>query len=117
MGTLKEYKGRADFSRNFFEVGGFSVKYPNGFATPSDAIAEAVKSESKVVVLCSTDENYTKLVQEIVPKLKENKLTVILAGYPKERIEEYRNTGVDEFIYLGADAYSILKRLLNSYEL
>ena len=117
IGSLKEYKGRADFSRNFFEVGGFDVKYPNGFASSDNALDEAQKSESKIIVLCSTDDNYTKLVKDIVPKLKRTNLTVVLAGYPKEKVEEYKKIGVDEFIFIGADTYAILKRLIDNYEL
>ncbi len=118
MGSLKEFKGRADFSRNFFEVGGFNVKYPNGFTTNDEATTEAINSNSKIVVVCSTDGNYEKLVPELAKKLKEqiNGVTIVLAGYPKDKIEEYKNAGVDEFIYLGADAYSIIKRLIGNSE-
>ncbi len=117
MGTLTEYKGRADFSRNFFEVGGFAVEYPNGFATCDDAISAIKNSDSKIIIICSTDDKYKELVPELSSKLKEQLIdvTIILAGYPKEQIEEYRNNGVDEFIFLGADAYSILSKMLNKY--
>ncbi len=118
MGSLKEFKGRADFSRNFFEVGGFNVKYPNGFTTSDEATTEAINSNSKIVVVCSTDGNYEKLVPELAKKLKTqiNGVTIVLAGYPKDKIEEYKNAGVDEFIYIGADAYSIIKRLISNSE-
>ena len=119
MGSLNEFKGRADFSRNFFEIGGFDVKYPNGFATCDEAIVAAKESDSKIVIICSTDDKYLELVPELASKVKEQikDATIVLAGYPKDEIEEYKNAGVDEFIYLGADAYSILKKLIGNYEL
>ena len=114
MGSLKEYKGRADFSRGFFEVGGFEIIYPNGFASTDDAVEAAIKSGAKAVCICSTDENYPELVPPIVEGLKkENKdIQIILAGYPKDQIEKHKETGVDDFIYLGADAVNVLSNLL-----
>jgi len=118
MGNLKEFKGRADFSRNFFEIGGFDVKYPNGFSTCDEAVITATNSKSKIVVICSTDDKYVELIPELASKLKEqiSGVTIVLAGYPKDKIEEYKNAGVDEFIYLGADAHTILSKMLTKVE-
>ncbi len=114
MGTLKQFKGRADFSRAFFEVGGFEIIYPNGFRTTDEAVKSALDSKANAVVICSTDDTYPELVPPIVKGIKEKSknTTVILAGYPKEQIEEHKKSGVDDFIYLGADAHSILSNLL-----
>jgi methylmalonyl-CoA mutase len=119
MGSIKDYKGRADFSRNFFEVGAFDVKYPNGFENNEQALSAIIKSGCNIVVLCSTDDKYVEIVPDLVSKLKEqvNGVTIVLAGYPKEQIEEYKKNGVDEFIFLGADTYSILKKIISNYEL
>jgi methylmalonyl-CoA mutase len=116
MGPVNQHKARADFSRGFFEVGGFEVEYqgPKGFENPEDAVKAAVESEAHVVTICSTDDTYPELVPSIVKELrqqKENMITV-LAGYPKDQIEEHKKNGIDEFIYLGADAYAILENLL-----
>ena len=45
-------------------------------------------------------------------KEKSKDVSVILAGYPKDQIEEHKKSGVDDFIYLGADAHLILSSLL-----
>lgn len=114
MGPLKQFKARADFSRSFFEVGGFEVVYPNGFATTDEAVSAAIESKAQAVVICSTDDTYPELVPPIVKGIKEKSkdVSVILAGYPKDQIEEHKKSGVDDFIYLGADAYQILSSLL-----
>lgn len=119
MGTVKDYKARADFATSFLEVGGFEVNYTNGFNTIDEAINAILDSGNKIVVICSTDDKYTEIVPELSSKLKTIKsdLTIILAGYPIDKIEEYKNAGVDEFIYLGANAYLILKRLISNYKL
>jgi len=115
MGPLKQFKGRADFSRTFFEVGGFEIIYPNGFATTDEAVKSAIESKAQVVVICSTDDTYPDLIPPIVKGIKEKSkdVSVILAGYPKDQIEEHKKSGVDDFIYLGADAHKVLSTLLN----
>ncbi|MBK7501210.1 MAG: acyl-CoA mutase large subunit family protein [Ignavibacteriales bacterium] len=114
MGPLKQFKGRADFSRAFFEVGGFEIIYPNGFATTDEALKSAIDSKAQAVVICSTDDTYPELVPAIVKGIKEKSkdVSVILAGYPKDQIEEHKKSGVDDFIYLGADAHLVLSTLL-----
>lgn len=115
MGPLKQFKGRADFSRAFFEVGGFEIIYPTGFATTDEAVKSAIDSKAQAVVICSTDDTYPELVPAIVKGIKEKSkdVAVILAGYPKDQIEEHKKSGVDDFIYLGADAHNVLSTLLN----
>ena len=116
MGPVKQHKARADFSRGFLEVGGFDVIYVKGFDTPEEAAAEAVKTGAEITVVCSTDDTYPELVPALMKTLKTaNKdMKVILAGYPKEQIEEHRKSGIYDFIYLGADVHSILKNLLTN---
>ncbi len=115
MGPLAQFKGRADFSKSFFEVGGFDVIYPSGFDVPDDAVKAALDSKAKTIVICSTDDTYPELVPPIVRgmKAKSPDCVVVLAGYPKEQVEQHKQTGVDEFIYLGADAVAVLSSIQN----
>jgi len=115
MGKLKEYKGRADFSRAFFETGSFDIEYPNGYESVEDVVADAIKSNADAIVICSTDLKYPKIVPQIIAKLKSKNsdVSVILAGYPKDQISEHKESGVDDFIYLGCNALSILGSLLS----
>ena len=114
MGPIKQFKGRSDFSRAFFEVGGFEIIYPNGFASPDEAVKAAIDSKANAVVICSTDDTYPELVPLILKGIKDKlkDVIVILAGYPKDQIEEHKKSGVDDFILLGADVYQILNGIL-----
>ncbi|MEN8191985.1 MAG: methylmalonyl-CoA mutase family protein [Bacteroidota bacterium] len=116
IGSLKEYKARADFSRNFFEVGGFDVVYPNGFNTIEEAVGNTIDENCKTVVICSTDDKYTEIVPTFCEQLKKKKndIAIVLAGYPKDKVEDYKSNGIDEFIFLGADAYTILNKLISN---
>lgn len=113
MGPLGQYKARADFTKGFFETGAFEVVYPEGFATPEEAAAAAVEAGVDAIAVCSTDETYPEIIPAFIKALgnAKEKLPVILAGYPKDQIEAHKESGVDEFIFMGADNYGIISRL------
>jgi methylmalonyl-CoA mutase len=113
MGPVKQHKARADFSRGFFEVAGFDVIYPNALNSAAEAVEAFEKSGAKVVVICSTDETYPEIVPAFMQELKKQNIEgyVVLAGYPKEQVEAHKESGVNDFIYLGCDAYTLLKRV------
>lgn len=113
IGTVKEYKARAEFAKGFFEVGGFEIIYSNGFSSTDEAVESALNSKSSIVIICSTDDKYKEVVPEFAEKLKsKNKnIQIILAGYPKDKIEEYKKVGVDDFIFMGAEVMKILNSL------
>ncbi len=114
MGPIPQHKPRADFSRGFFEVAGFETIMTDGFECPN-CFAKAYKEkQSPIVVICSTDATYPELVPGLVAKTKEINpdASIILAGYPKEHVEEFKKLGVDEFIHVKANAYEILTKLV-----
>ena len=109
LGPPRQHKARADFTQGFFEVGGFQVITNNGYATPEEAAAAALVSGAPAVAICSTDETYPDLVPPLVAAIKAAapQTVVILAGRPADQVEALRAAGVDEFVYLGADALAI----------
>ena len=113
MGSLKEHKARADFSRGFFGVGGFEVISPAGFKTPGDAVAAFLESNAKVAVICSTDDNYPTLVPAISAGIRARKpdTVIVLAGFPQDQIEAHKASGVNEFIHIRADALDVLTKI------
>lgn len=114
MGPVKQHKARADFSRGFFEVAGFDVIYPTPLNSVEEALDAYQKSGAKVVVICSTDETYPEIVPAFTEAFKQKGLNgiIVLAGYPKEHVENFKQLGVNEFIYLGCDSYTLLKKIL-----
>ncbi|MCB9008300.1 MAG: acyl-CoA mutase large subunit family protein, partial [Ardenticatenaceae bacterium] len=109
MGPLRQHKARADFTRGFFEVGGFALIDEGGFAEVETAVTAATKSGAKAVVICSTDETYPDIVPPLIQGIKAQQpdAVVILAGYPKDQIEAHKAAGIDAFIHLGADCLAI----------
>ncbi|MDM8530752.1 methylmalonyl-CoA mutase family protein [Anaerolineales bacterium HSG25] len=119
MGPIPQHKPRADFSTDFFQVGGFEMLGNNGFETPDAAAKSALESGASVVVICSTDATYPEIVPTLTKALKSAKpeITVIVAGYPKAHIDEFKAAGVDEFIHVRADLHAIVSKLQTQYRL
>jgi len=114
FGLPKQWTPRAEFARGFFGVGGYEIfEDLEGASTIDEAIAAASKSSAQVVVLCATNENYVEIVPDFVSRLKQIRpdIYVILAGYPFDRIEEYRQAGIDGFIHMRAECLSFLQEL------
>lgn len=117
MGTLATYKARADFSLGFFQIAGFDVVYPQGFASVDEAVSAVFTTRPAAVCICSTDDEYVSIVPDLMAKL--NALPscpiTILAGYPTDMVEKYRDAGVQHFIHLKANAcdtlYAIAKQM------
>jgi methylmalonyl-CoA mutase len=111
MGPLRQHKARADFSTGFLQPGGFQVVNSNGFDDVASAVKATIDSGANIVVLCSTDDTYPKLVPEFTKSLKAQKpeITISIAGYPKDSIESFKDLGVNEFIHLKANNLELLK--------
>jgi len=115
MGPLSQHKARADFSQGFFSIGGFEVIYPEGFLTLAEAVVAASASGAQVKVICSTDDSYREIVAPLTRALKDKSPAslVVLAGNPGKQAEVFRQAGIDEFIYLGADVPQVLSGILD----
>ncbi|WP_440999951.1 methylmalonyl-CoA mutase family protein [Fodinibius sp. SL11] len=112
LGHKKWRKGRATFSANFFGCAGYEIEDPIGFSDVDEAINAVKNKQPDIAVLCSSDKEYKELVSAIadaVSKLK-NPPILVLAGYPKDNIEEYKRSGIDEFIYSNCNVLETLKR-------
>lgn len=113
-GPLKQHKARADFSAGFLQVAGIKTVYPVGENDPVQLAKAALESQAAVVVLCSADENYPEIVPAFMAHFRaaSSKAMVLLAGYPKASVEEFRSQGVDDFIHIRANVYDVLTGIL-----
>ncbi|GAK57506.1 methylmalonyl-CoA mutase [Candidatus Vecturithrix granuli] len=115
MGPIPQHKARADFSIGFFEVGGFEMLKNDGFPTVDEAANAALASGAPAVIICSTDETYPEIVPVLTQKIKTAKpeTIMILAGYPQEHVEAFKQAGIDEFIHIRANLHDIVANLMN----
>lgn len=114
FGVLKQYKGRSDFSTDFFAVAGFDIKLGAGYLTADDAIKNISSITAPAVVICSTDDIYAEVVPTYAAELKKQKPTtkLILAGLPADNIDAFKAAGVDEFIHIKSNVYETLEKLM-----
>ena len=115
MGPFIQHKIRADFIRGFFEVGGFEVVYPNGFASADDAAKAFAESGCKYAVICSTDDTYPELVPAVTKAIKAAKAdsVVYMAGIPAADFEaSYKEAGLDGAVNIKSNNYETLKSIL-----
>lgn len=121
-GKLAMQRARAAFSQNFLGCAGFSVEDPGSLGDAGKAaqyLKDRLSGENHIVALtlCSSDEEYSELVQAILPMAAEKGLPVIVAGNPENK-EELSSKGVMEFIHLKSNVFETLvelqKRILGS---
>lgn len=111
LGDKKMRKARSAFSVNLFGCVGYHITDPIGFESIGEAVKEVGDTQPEVVVLCSSDEEYRRLVPELCKQLDEAALdpVVVLAGKPGEAAEEYRAAGVDMFIHARSNLLETLR--------
>ena len=107
-GNLTMRKARAGFATNFFGVAGYEIVDNPGFATPEEGAKAALESCADVVVLCSSDDEYAELTKPVCDILKGKVKSLVLAGFPKEMVDTYREYGIDEFIHVKTNALECL---------
>ncbi|MBS2537199.1 methylmalonyl-CoA mutase subunit beta [Catenulispora sp. NF23] len=115
LGSEAVYSARSSFAANLFQAGGIEgvvvpVPVESGSGADADALRAALAdSEAKIACLCSSDALYAEHATEVARILGEAGIQRIwLAGRPGERAEEYREAGVEEFVYVGCDVLSAL---------
>ncbi len=111
IGNKKESTIRADFSANYFGVAGYETRKSTGYDSIDEAANEIKSIKPEIIVLCSSDKDYRELVEpfcKVFREIKESKPILILAGLPEESLQDYRQSGIDYFIYKGSDVYETL---------
>lgn len=101
LGEFAESRPRAGFAAGFFAAGGLRTRETTG------------DERAAVVCLCGTDERYAAEAPARARALKALGCgRVLLAGRPGALEASLRESGVDGFIFLGADVVATLTPLL-----
>lgn len=111
LGNKSMSKIRAQFACNYFACGGFEVEDNNGFESVAEAVEAAKEAKADIFVICSSDIEYPALAEAVYHELRHHALLVI-AGFPKEYVEEITAIGINHFIH----AKSNIVEDLNAYQ-
>ncbi len=107
-GSLAMRRARSQFSSNFFACAGFEAIDNNGFKTVDEGVKAALESKANIVVICASDDDYPVIAPEILKKI-EKKAIVVVAGYPKDIVEELKSKGIKHFIHVKSNVLETLK--------
>ena len=117
LGPMGAYMARLDFTRGFFQVGGFDVADQAWFKTPEEAAKAALESGAPIVVAVGLDDIYVEAVPLLAKALKAGGVkAVLVAGLLKEQVDAFRLAGVDDFIHVRSDVHAVLTGLAKTLE-
>ncbi len=108
-------KARAGFASGFFACAGYEIIDNEGFSSPEEGYKAAGDAKADIIVLCSSDEEYLPLASEL-SKLREkrgNKSILVIAGNPKESLNELKQLGISHFIHIKSN---LLEELMHFQE-
>ncbi len=98
---------RSQFSCNFFACAGYEVIDNPGFATIPEGADAALQAKADIIVVCSSDEEYTVIAPEVA-SLAGGKAIIVVAGAPAS-MEELKQKGITEFIHLRSNVLETLR--------
>lgn len=111
-GNLTMRKARAAFSYDFIGVSGFDVHQEESFESAAVAAEESAKSDSHVVVICSSDQDYDETALDFIKAFRAittNKV-LLLAGAPKN-MDELTEAGLDGIVNMRTDVLMTLSSI------
>lgn len=111
---LKRHKIRADFTRSFFETGGFEVLGSPGFTNADDAAKALQESGALLTVICGCDPDYEAMAADFMKAIKAKLpgVNIILAGDPGEHADAFKAAGMDDYIFIKSDNYATNRKYL-----
>jgi methylmalonyl-CoA mutase len=112
LGAEATHRRRVQFMREWLEVGGFEAVYEGETTTAEEAVACVRENGALLVCLCGTDDAYSEHTEAFAKAFKASGVKgVAVAGRPGESERAWRAAGVDDFIFVGADAVATLESL------
>lgn len=100
---------RSQFSSNFFGCAGFDIIDNPGFNQIENGIKAVHEKDPDIVVVCSADAEYPVIIPEIIEKLGDTAI-IVVAGYPKEDVEDLKKAGIEHFIHVRTNVLETLQQ-------
>jgi methylmalonyl-CoA mutase len=107
-GSIVMRQARAQFSANFFACAGFDIIEDAVFETAKEGAEAALEANAAIVVLCSSDDEYTTAAPEALEALGGNVILVV-AGAPA-CADELKGKGITNFVNVRSNVLEELKR-------
>ena len=110
LGTPADFTARATFAKSFFETGGIEAIDTEGFTDPAALAAVFRTSGAALACLCSQDKVYAGQATAAAKALQAaGAKHIYLAGRAGEQEAALRAAGVNDFVFAGGDALTVLQ--------
>lgn len=108
LGPAGPRSARATFARNVFGVAGFEVDKPLKFDTIEEALDAASEASPEIIVLCSSNAEYSRLVPAFRGAISEDETTplLVVAANPADLNTDL---DVDDYIHQGMSLRNTLE--------
>lgn len=108
-GNLTMRKARAAFAYDFIGVSGYNVLQEKNFESAEKAAELSAKSDSSVVVMCSSDEDYNETALSFVKTFRalNSSKVLLIAGAPTN-MDELTEAGLDGCVNLRSDVIATI---------
>ena len=111
LGTPADFTARARFAKSFFETGGIDAIDTEGFTDPAALAAVFRTSDAALACLCSSDKVYAGQATAAAKALQAaGAKHIYLAGRAGEQETALRAAGVNDFVFAGGDALTVLQQ-------
>lgn len=108
IGNLAMRLARSQFSCNFLACAGYKVVDNLGFETVADGVKAAREKNADIIVICSSDDEYTTLAPEAYELVKGGKEIFVVAGAPAST-DDLKAVGIENFINVKSNVLETLK--------
>jgi methylmalonyl-CoA mutase len=110
LGTPADFTARAAFAKSFFETGGIEAVDTEGFTNPAALGAAFKASGAALACLCSSDKVYAGQAASAAKALQvAGAKHISQAGRAGEQEAALRAAGVNDFVFAGGDALTVLQ--------
>src|SRR5438876_3068595 len=111
LGSPADFTARATFAKSFFEAGGIEAIDTEGFTDPAALAAALRTSGAALACLCSSGKVYAGQAIAAAKALQAaGAKHIYLAGRAGEQETALRAAGVNDFVFAGGDALTVLQQ-------
>jgi len=108
IGSLSMRLARAQFSGNFFGCAGYELFDNLGFETAEEGVKAARAAGADLIVLCSSDDEYTEFAPATKAAIGSGKEILVVAGAPAT-MDELKAQGITNFINVRSNVLQTLQ--------
>ena len=112
LGQVVEHNVRSTWIKNYLAAGGIAANMSDGYPNAEAAAAAFKASGLDAACICSSDAVNAEHAEATAKALKAaGAKLVLMAGRPGDREAALKAAGVDQFLFAGQDAVTILRDL------